>query len=122
MAAPDPSTQDAANARQSNANLVLAGTIATQDPKHGVAIISDGGPSKVYSVGDNVGGASLHSVYLDHVILDRNGPLETLLLPRQLGSGMRGPPVVPRSGGDPRTVAAGAHIPPRGTQGPSLAQ
>jgi len=50
--------QDPANAPQSSANLLLAGTIATQDPKHGVAIISDGGgPSKVYSVGDRVGGA-----------------------------------------------------------------
>ena len=86
---------------------MLAGTIATQDPKHGVAIISDGGPSKVYSVGDNVGGASLHSVYLDHVILDRGGALETLLLPRLLGPGMRAPPVMRRrGGGDPRTVAA----------------
>ena len=55
----DPASQDPANAPPSTANLVLAGTIATQDPKHGVAIISDGGPSKVYSVGDNIGGASL---------------------------------------------------------------
>ena len=106
VAAVDPGAQDPANAPQSTANLVLAGTIATQDPKRGVAIISDGGPSKVYSVGDNVGGASLHSVYLDHVILDRGGALETLLLPRLLGPGMRGPPVVRRTGGDPRTVAA----------------
>jgi general secretion pathway protein C len=103
----DPSTQDPDNAPQSTANLVLAGTIATQDPKRGVAIISDGGPAKVYSVGDNVGGASLHSVYLDHVILDRGGQLETLLLPRLLGPGMNGPPVVRRRGGaDPRTVTA----------------
>jgi general secretion pathway protein C len=106
VAAPDPSTQDPANAPQSTANLVLAGTIATQDPKRGVAIISDGGPAKVYSVGDNVGGATLHSVYLDRVILDRGGALETLLLPRLLGPGMSGPPVVRRSGADPRTVAA----------------
>src|SRR6202041_1899560 len=120
VAAPDPSTQDPANAPQSTANLVLAGTIATQDPKHGVAIISDGGPSKVYSVGDNVGGASLHSVYLDHVILDRNGQLETLLLPRQLGAGMRGPPVVRRAGGDPRTVAAVDNIRRLVQQDPSL--
>src|SRR5258708_7673075 len=77
IAAPDPSAQDPANAPQSTANLVLAGTIATQDPKRGVAIISDGGPSKVYSVGDNVGGASLHSVYLDHVSLDTSGPIGT---------------------------------------------
>jgi general secretion pathway protein C len=107
VAAPDPSMQDPANAPQSTANLVLAGTIATQDPKRGVAIISDGGPAKVYSVGDNVGGATLHSVYLDHVILDRGGALETLLLPRLLGPGMRGPPVVRRpAGSDARTVAA----------------
>jgi general secretion pathway protein C len=106
IAVADPSTQDPANAPQSTANLVLAGTIATQDPKRGVAIISDGGPAKVYSVGDNVGGASLHSVYLDHVILDRAGALETLLLPRLQGPGMRGRPIVRRGGGDPRTAAA----------------
>jgi general secretion pathway protein C len=80
----DPASQDPANAPPSAANLTLAGTIATGDPKHGVAIISDGGPSKVYSVGENVGGASLHSVYLDRVILDRAGALETLVLPRTL--------------------------------------
>src|SRR5450755_1647265 len=104
---PPAATQDEGNAPQSSANLLLAGTIATQDPKHGVGIISDGGaPSKVYSVGERIGGASLHSVYMDHVILDRGGALETLLLPRQL------PPSAPRAaalrhpGADPRTAAA----------------
>jgi general secretion pathway protein C len=105
VATVDPRTQDPANAPLSSANLVLAGTIATQDPKHGVAIISDGGPSKVYSVGDNVNGATLHSVYLDHVILDRAGTLETLVLPRLL-SGSRPTPGTARAGGNPRTVAA----------------
>ncbi|MDP9010856.1 MAG: hypothetical protein M3N91_19485, partial [Pseudomonadota bacterium] len=85
VAVADPTTQDPENAPQSSANLLLAGTIATQDPKRGVAIISDGGSAaKVYSVGERIGGASLHSVYLDHVILDRGGALETLLMPRQL--------------------------------------
>jgi general secretion pathway protein C len=106
VAAIDAASQDPANAPQSTANLVLAGTIATQDPKHGVAIISDGGPSKVYSVGDNIGGAALHSVYLDHVILDRVGVLETLPLPRLLGPGMHAAPIVRRAGADARTVAA----------------
>jgi general secretion pathway protein C len=106
VAAAEPGTQDPANAPLSSANLVLAGTIASQDPKHGVAIISDGGPSKVYSVGDNVSGATLRSVYLDHVILDRGGVLETLMLPRQL-TGNRPVAAVRRPGGaDPRTVAA----------------
>ena len=64
----------------------------------------------MYSVGDNIGGASLHSVYLDHVILDRAGALETLLLPRLLGPGMRARPITRRGGGDPRTVAAVENI------------
>ncbi|HEY0802535.1 MAG TPA: type II secretion system protein GspC [Steroidobacteraceae bacterium] len=108
VAVADPSTQDPENAPQSSANLLLAGTIATQDPKRGVAIISDGGaPSKVYSVGERISGATLHSVYLDHVILDRGGALETLLLPRQLPPSSRAAAaVVRRPAGDPRTVAA----------------
>ena len=89
VAVADPSTQDPSNAPLSSANLVLAGTIATENPKKGIAIISDGGPSKVFSVGENVNGASLYSVYLDHVILDRGGNLETLLLPRLLAGGPR---------------------------------
>jgi general secretion pathway protein C len=120
IAVADPNSQDPANAPPTTANLVLAGTIATSDPKRGVAIISDGGPTKVYSVGENVGGASLHSVYLDHVILDRGGALETLLLPRLQGPGMRGPPVVRRSGGDSRTVAAVEDIRRRVQQDPGL--
>jgi general secretion pathway protein C len=103
IATADPTAQDPGKAPLSSANLVLAGTIATQNPKRGIAIISDGGPSKVYSVGDNVNGAALYSVYLDHVILDRGGTLETLLLPRVL-TGMRGP--VRKIGPDPRTAAA----------------
>jgi general secretion pathway protein C len=121
VATVDPTAQDPANAPQSTANLLLAGTIASQDPKRGFAIISDGGPSKVYSVGDNVGGASLHSVYLDHVILDRGGALETLLLPRLLGPGMHAPPVMRRPGGaDARTVAAVDNIRRMVQQDPGL--
>jgi len=92
VAAADPSTQDPNNAPLSSANLLLAGTIATENPKKGIAIISDGGPSKVFAVGDNVNGASLYSVYLDHVILDRVGNLETLLLPRLFAGGSRAAP------------------------------
>ncbi len=111
IASANPAAQDPDTAPASAANLQLNGTIATQDPKHGVAIISDGGaPAKVFSVGDNVGGAAVHSVYLDHVILDRGGALETLQLPRQSAGGPGGPramtPPVRRGGGDARTVAA----------------
>ena len=117
--AADPTTQDPANAPLSSANLVLAGTIATQDPKHGIAIISDGGPSKVYSVGDNVSGASLYSVYLDHVILNRNGSLETLVLPRLL-PGNRSIASARRMGADPRTVTAVNNIRRMVQQDPGL--
>ncbi|MGD0503454.1 MAG: type II secretion system protein GspC [Steroidobacteraceae bacterium] len=106
VAVADPTTQDPNNAPLSSANLVLAGTIATQDPKRGIAIISDGGPSKVYSIGDNVNGASLYSVYLDHVILDRTGTLETLLLPRLITGSRAAPRMSRRIGADPRTAEA----------------
>jgi general secretion pathway protein C len=122
VAVVDPSTQDPANAPQSSANLLLAGTIATQNPKRGVAIISDAGSaSKVYSVGERIGGASLHSVYLDHVILDRGGALETLLLPRQLPpNAPRGAAAVRRPAGDPRTTAAVDNIRRMVQQDPSI--
>jgi general secretion pathway protein C len=118
---PPAATQDEGNAPQSSANLLLAGTIATQDPKHGVAIISEGGaPSKVFSVGERVGGASLHSVYLDHVILDRAGALETLLLPRQVPPTGRAAVARRMPGGDPRTVAAVDNIRKMVQQDPSI--
>lgn len=69
--------------KPTRANLRLAGTIATENPNHGAAIISgDGGPSRVYWAGQDVGGALLRSVYLDHVLLDRRGSLEILALPK----------------------------------------
>ncbi len=116
----DPGLQDPANAPQSSANLALAGTIATQDPKRGIAIISDGGgPSKVYSVGDRIGGAALHSVYLDRVILDRGGVLETLALPHQMLERVRGPAPT-RVAANAGTVAAVDNIRHLVQQDPSI--
>ncbi len=120
LAVADPATQDPSNAPLSSANLVLAGTIATQDPKRGIAIISDGGPSKVYSIGDNVNGASLYSVYLDHVILDRAGTLETLLLPRLIAGNRAAPRMSRRIGADPRTVQAVENVRRMVQQDPGL--
>lgn len=72
-----------ANAPQTNMPLVLTGVIAANDPNDGLAIL---GPSsaatKVYAVGDDIpGGARLHAVLSDHVLLERNGGLEALALP-----------------------------------------
>jgi general secretion pathway protein C len=82
-----------ANAPQTSMPLVLTGVMAANDPRDGLAIL---GPSitatKVYAVGDNIpGGARLHAVFADRVLLERNGQLESLALPRQL-AGSAPPP------------------------------
>lgn len=78
------------DAPPSQANLVLAGVFAANDPTKGLAIIGESPQSvKVYAVGSTVrSGTRLHSVYLDRVILDRNGQLETLSLPRPSTAGI----------------------------------
>jgi general secretion pathway protein C len=59
-------------------DLVLLGTFAVKDPRYGMAIIGIDGHPALYLVGKQVGNALLQSVYLDHVILDRDGTLVTL--------------------------------------------
>jgi len=79
------------DAQPSSIPLVLTGIISADDPRNGLAIL---GPNpagtKVYAVGDNVpGGAKVHSVLADRVVLDRNGTLEYLALPKNSqGGGM----------------------------------
>jgi general secretion pathway protein C len=79
---------DAANAPQTSLPLVLTGIIAADDPRQGLAIIGENaGAARVKAVGDSLpGGASLHSVYGDRVLVDRNGRIESLALPRQFQS------------------------------------
>ncbi|PZN29387.1 MAG: type II secretion system protein GspC [Proteobacteria bacterium] len=85
--------QSPATAPQTQMNLVLSAVLAAEDPKHGLAVI---GPSvtasKLYRVGDPIdaggSGTRLHEVYPDRVILDRNGRLESLPLPKQSATGM----------------------------------
>jgi len=81
--------QDAANAPQTSMPLVLTGIIAADDPQNGLAILGQSAQStKVYAVGDNVpGGAKLHSVFSERVLIERDGRLESLALPRQLSPG-----------------------------------
>jgi general secretion pathway protein C len=90
---------DAANAPPSSMPLVLAGVLATKDPKEGMAIIGESAQAaKVVSVGKQVpGGAQLHSVYNDRVIIDRGGALESVFLPRRStgAAGAAAPPPMP---------------------------
>jgi general secretion pathway protein C len=95
---------DAANAPPSSMPLVLAGLLATADPKEGMAIIGESAQAaKVVSVGKQVpGGALLHSVYSDRAIIDRSGVLESVFMPRKsaIGSAAMPPPAPPVAGNE----------------------
>jgi len=69
--------------------LVLSGVIADLDEKRGFAILGPNAATmKVYSVGDALpGGARLHAVLPDRVLLDRAGSIESLPLPRRSSNG-----------------------------------
>ncbi len=75
----------ATEAPQTSIPLVLAGVLALQDPSQGMAILGPNpAQAKLYAVGAAVpGGARLHAVYRDRVLLDRGGTLESLTLPRK---------------------------------------
>jgi general secretion pathway protein C len=108
-APPEQPPQDASNAPPSSMALVLTGIISNEDPQNGLAILGESAAAaKVYGVGDNVpGGARLHSVYSDRVLLERDGRLESLALPRQVMAGLTeappppGPPPIANSPQEP---------------------
>jgi len=66
-------------------NLTLNGTVASEIPNYSVAIISDGGnDQEVYIIGESVGNnTTLHAIYADRVVLNENGVLTNLKLPRE---------------------------------------
>jgi general secretion pathway protein C len=94
--APPPPPVDDANAPATNMPLVLTGIIAAGNPKDGLAIIGTSATNaKIYPVGDRVpGNARVHAVYADRVLLERNGTIEALLLPRKFTAGTV-PPAAP---------------------------
>jgi general secretion pathway protein C len=80
-------------------SLELRGTVTASEEQRGMAIIAErGGAERVYFIGDAVpGGASLHAVHLDRVLLRRAGRLEALRLPRSEDS-----PAAQRTAAAPR--------------------
>lgn len=72
------------DAPETRLRLDLKGVFASTNAREALAIISTSkGKDKTYHIGDKVtGGAVLHAVYADRVILKRNGKLETLRLPK----------------------------------------
>lgn len=93
-------------------SLELRGTITASVAQDALAIIAErGGAERVYSVGDAVpGGASLHAVQFDRVLLRRGGRLEALRLPRSedMPAGGRAAPraSAPRPALQPARVAS----------------
>lgn len=71
------------DAPETRLRLVLKGVFASTNAKKALAIIAtQKGKGKTYRIGDKLsGGALLHAVYSDRVILKRNNKLETLRLP-----------------------------------------
>ncbi len=99
----EPANTNAADAPQTNMPLVLTGIIAADDPRIGLAIVGENAATaRVRAVGDSLpGGASLHSVYGDRVLLDRGGRLEALVLPRQFAGTPGAPPPRPTAAPSP---------------------
>lgn len=79
-----PVTEAPIDAPKTNLKLVLRGVFSHSDQDKAMAIIADAaGKEKLYRKGGQVpGGASVHTIYPDRVILERNGQFETLFLPR----------------------------------------
>lgn len=88
-AAVDPIEADTDNLADTRlTNLVLKGTVASTPTERAVAIIADGNSDEdVYTIGSQVtSGAKLHAVYADRVVLNENGVLTNLKLPKEFSS------------------------------------
>lgn len=99
-----PSAAGSGEAPPTTMSLVLAGVLAQADPEKGYAIVGEtAAAAKLYAVGDSIpGGARLHSVYGDRVLIDRGGTIESLPLPRQ----STGAPLPTPSAGQAPAVSA----------------
>lgn len=116
-------TASGADAPPTTMPLVLTGVIAVKGhPNAGQAILgANAADTKVYAVGASIpGGAHLHAVYEDRVLLERNGGLETLMLPRTALSGVSYAPAAPRADlgqGNPDVLAGLLRVQPVFSQG-----
>lgn len=97
------------DAPDTDLRLELRGTVAATEEYRALAIIAEiGGAERVYFIGDAVpGGASLHAVHFDRVLLRRGGRLEALRLPRSDDA------ATPRTAAAPRAAPRAATPPVR---------
>jgi general secretion pathway protein C len=79
------------NAPDTQLALTLSGIIALKNPDKGYAILAEEGkPGHLYATGTVIAGTSarLQQVFFDRVVLDKQGELETLRLPRSALAGL----------------------------------
>jgi general secretion pathway protein C len=98
------------NAPVTSMALTLAGVVADLDEKLGFAMLGTSAADiKFYRVGETLpGGARLHAVFVDHVLLDRGGTIETLPMPPRVGAG--GPIGAPVAASAPSSTASAEQL------------
>jgi general secretion pathway protein C len=103
-----PAVVETEDAPETRLNLKLRAAVAATDSDSAHAIIADGsGNEKVYFVGSSIpGGASLHRVHADRIILNRGGVLETLRLPREFDGKGAAPAATRRTASARETASA----------------
>lgn len=86
---PDASANATADAPDSRLDLKLRGVISAGEPRYSRAFIQSGNDDeRGYPIGAALpGGAQVHSILPDRVVISRNGSLETLRLPREASTG-----------------------------------
>ncbi len=109
------STASLANAPDTQLAFTLLGILAGSTEKESLALIAkDNAEEAPYSIGDDISpGVNLQAIFVDRVILSRNGRLETLRLDKDAPSNAPVLSVSPAgSGGEPQegTPAAAAMI------------
>jgi len=102
--------------------LSLRGTLALPDPKQGIAVIGDEqGQERSYNAGDEIApNVTLAEVYTDHVVIQHEGALENLQLPRP-EEHAAAPAEAPRqglaAGGRPSSMPPQTYVPPQMAHG-----
>ena len=87
IVAPPPMTE----LPKTDLKLVLVGAITNSDPQKASALISADNQTRRFYIGDNIpGGAVLHEVLADSVVLKREDRFETLLFPQAGDTGAPG--------------------------------
>ena len=106
-------------------SLILRGTLAENDPKAGIALLSDPqNGERAIRVGQEVApGARLAGVYPDHIVLDHEGATEILKLVRDRnlvpGDVVRATPAASTSRASANPLAAGSNTANPGTTAPA---